>query len=193
MDHMSQAGKLIRLTMVERRFDCQVKRLRSDNGKEFLENELQDFFGQKGIVHDTSLLADVYVINRTPSSLLNWESLFEKLYNKKPGYTMLKIFGYLAYAADTRPSKSKLDPRGIRSMFVGYEIGKKGYKLFDTQEYRVFTARDLILFETTFPYHNQVLDLHDKNTLPLAVPEDLHEDTIPLPTTAQSLPPVDDS
>ena len=43
-----------------------------------------------------------YLINRMPTSTLNNQSLFEKLFKQMPNYLKLKQFGYLCYPL-TRP------------------------------------------------------------------------------------------
>ena len=53
----------------------------------------------------------VYLINRMPTSTLNNQSPFEKLFKQVPNYLKLKQFGCLCYPL-TRPyNKHKLEPR----------------------------------------------------------------------------------
>lgn len=41
------------ILLIENQFDCKLKRLRSDNGKEFF---LTDFYNIKGILHETTCI-----------------------------------------------------------------------------------------------------------------------------------------
>ena len=41
---------------------------------------------------DDVLFSGTYLINRLPSSVLNFMSPYEKLLNRKPNYNMLKVF-----------------------------------------------------------------------------------------------------
>ena len=41
-----------------------------------------------------------------------------------------------------------MDPKGKKSVFLGYGIGVKGYRLFDTDTSKVFYSRDVIFNET---------------------------------------------
>ena len=40
-----------------------------------------------------------------------------------------------------------MDPKGKKSIFLGYGIGVKGYRLFDTDTSKVFHSRDVIFNE----------------------------------------------
>ena len=41
-----------------------------------------------------------------------------------------------------------MDPKAKKSIFLGYGIGVKGYRLFDTDTSKVFHSRDVIFNET---------------------------------------------
>jgi hypothetical protein len=51
---------------------------------------------------DDVFLAAVYLINRTPSQILNYETPLERLFHRKPDYTSLRVFG-CAYWPNLRP------------------------------------------------------------------------------------------
>jgi transposase InsO family protein len=40
---------------VERQFSKKIKRIRSDNGGEYISNELKDFFLTSGVIHELTL------------------------------------------------------------------------------------------------------------------------------------------
>ena len=42
-----------------------------------------------------------------------------------------------------------MDPKAKKSIFLGYGIGVKGYRLFDTDTSKVFYSRDVIIFNET--------------------------------------------
>jgi len=44
------------LYMVNTQFDTNVKTIRSDNGAEFTSNPMRKFYGEKGIIHETSCI-----------------------------------------------------------------------------------------------------------------------------------------
>lgn len=65
------------------------------------------------------VLTSCFFINCLPTSLLQWKSLFELLYNKSPNLSILRIFEWLCYA--TKPHYTdKFLPKAILSVFMGY-------------------------------------------------------------------------
>ena len=65
----------------------------------------------------------------------------------KPNVNHLRIFGCSAYAHIQKNERSKMDPKTKKSPFLGYGIGVKGYRLFDTDTSKVFHSRDVIFNE----------------------------------------------
>jgi hypothetical protein len=54
------------------------------------------------------------------------------------------------YVKDTRPHLAKLDARGKKGVFIGYEIGSKAYRVFDPVENKVLVSRDVVFDENNF-------------------------------------------
>ena len=95
-----------------------------------------------------------YLINRMPTSTLNNQSPFEKLFKQMPNYLKLKQFGCLCYPL-TRPyNKHKLEPKAQPCTFVGYSLSQNAYLCFDPTTQKFFISRDVIFHKGTFPFSN---------------------------------------
>ena len=73
----------------------------------------------------------VFLINRLPSKVLNNKTPIELLYNTPPDISIIKIFGCECFASTLSNSRTKLDPRARRGVYLGYKPGIKGYVFFD--------------------------------------------------------------
>ncbi|KAL0356152.1 UNVERIFIED_CONTAM: putative mitochondrial protein [Sesamum radiatum] len=104
-----------------------------------------------------SILVATHIINKLPSSKLNWKTPFELLYKSPPSYACLKTFGCLCYATNVMPHKSKFDHRAFKCVFIGYVSGQKGYKVYDIDNKVAFVSRDVVFHEDTFPYKSSTV------------------------------------
>jgi hypothetical protein len=72
-----------------------------------------------------------YLVNRSPSSGLGDNTPHKVWTGKKPSLTHLKVFGCDAYVRVPKENRSKLDKKDEKCIFIGYEYGLKGYKLWN--------------------------------------------------------------
>lgn len=122
------------------------------------------------------VLTAVFLINRTPSRLLQWKLPYQLLNNRIPDYTSMKVFGSLCFAPTLPHGRNKFQPRFISSVFVGYSHEMKAYKLYDIEQKKFFTSRDIIFHENTFPFHHisgqeAVIDPFSGFVLPKSFPD----------------------
>ena len=75
-----------------------------------------------------ALSTAAHLVNKSPSTIINFKCSEEKWTGRKLNLNYLRVFGCEAYAHQL---EGKLDPRAIKCVFVGYQDGTKGYKLWD--------------------------------------------------------------
>jgi hypothetical protein len=142
----------------------------------------------------------VYLINRLPSSALNYDTPYFRLHGNHPIYSSLRIFGSrcFPYTWDTR--RNKFDPKSVPCIFVGYSDQHKGYKCFHPTSKNFFVSRHVVFSESILPYKqnnittnidhsNHVLSIFDSWLTILASrsPTDISE-TPATPPCSSSLP-----
>jgi hypothetical protein len=93
-----------------------------------------------------------YLINRMPTSTLNNQSPFEKLFKQIPNYLKLKQFGCLCYPLTKPYNKHKLEPKAQPCTFVGYSLSQNAYLCLEPNTSRLFHSRHVIFHEGQFPF-----------------------------------------
>ncbi|KAJ0437650.1 putative RNA-directed DNA polymerase [Helianthus annuus] len=98
------------------------------------------------------VLTVAYIINRLPSKTLDDKTPYEILYNQKPEYDHMRVFGCLTYFWSIETKGDKFEVRGRPGIFLGYPQGTKGYKIFDIQDKKMIVSRDVRFHEATFTF-----------------------------------------
>ena len=86
------------------------------------QNNVPKFFWSEAV------LTAAYLINRTPSSILQNKSPLETLNKRFMGLDHLRIFGCICFIHIQNKHRDKLDKHAIKCIFLGYSSKKKGYK-----------------------------------------------------------------
>lgn len=108
------------------------------------------------------VFAATYLINRVPSSVLNYETPYERLYDTKPLLSHLRTIGYLCFAKNLS-EHDKMMPRSKPPVHMGYSAMQKGYILFDMTTKSFFVSRDVIFREDMFTFKQEMV--HDRHSL----------------------------
>ncbi|CAM8987589.1 unnamed protein product [Rhodiola kirilowii] len=141
-------------------------RVQSHGGKRYFMSLIDDFTRRSWVY----LLAHK---SEAFETFKNWKMMVENLSGQKNGlaerfnrtllervrcmliqsdeYDMLRIFGCAAYAT---VKQSKLEPRALKCVFIGYPDGTLAYKLWCLEDghKRVIISKDVRVDESTFPY-----------------------------------------
>ncbi|GJV40606.1 putative RNA-directed DNA polymerase [Tanacetum coccineum] len=172
--------------MVQVQFEKNIRRIRCDNGGEFISNQMIEFYANQGIILETScihipqqngvverkhrhllettralrfeanlptrfwgecVLTAAYVINRMPSDVIGNKTPYEVLYNQKPNYDNMRVFGCLAYYKSTETNGDKLKMKGRPEVFLAYPPGTKGYKIFDIIHNKIVISWDVSIWD----------------------------------------------
>jgi hypothetical protein len=77
------------------------------------------------------MVSACYLVNISPSSMLDDKTPQEVWTGKKSSLTHLKVFGCDAYVHVPKENKSKLDKKDEKCIFIGYKDGLKGYRIWN--------------------------------------------------------------
>ena len=91
-----------------------------------------------------------FLINRMPSSVLNWATPYHQLFPNNPLFPIdPKVFGCICFVRDVCPHVSKLYPKSLKCIFVGYSCVQKGYRCYCPTLRSYFVSTNVTFFETT--------------------------------------------
>ena len=77
-------------------------------------------------------------------------SPYELWNGRKPNLRYLKVWGCIAFYRVTDPKRTKLGPRALKSLFVGYAENSKAYRLLDLSSNTIVESRDVEFIENRF-------------------------------------------
>jgi len=86
-----------------------------------------------------------------PSSAINNEVPYQKLFSKQPDYSFLRVCGCSCFPLLRPYNKHKLQFRSQEYVFLGYSPSHKGYKCL-AADGRLYISKDVIFNENSFPY-----------------------------------------
>ena len=91
----------------------------------------------------------VYVQNCTPHRVLEKKTPEEVFSSKKPKVSHLRIFRCPMYIHIPKEKRTKLDPLGKKSIFVGYSESLKAYIIYFPRYKKINISRDGTFDEDT--------------------------------------------
>jgi hypothetical protein len=102
-----------------------------------------------------TLLIACHVYNRVLSKKIQ-SSPYELWNGRKPNLNYFKLWGCIAYFRVPDPKRTKLGSRAIKSVFVGYAVNSKAYKLLDLSSNTIVESRDVEFIENKFISDSQI-------------------------------------
>ena len=95
-----------------------------------------------------AMISATYLINRTPTKVLNDLSPFEVLNKTKSSLDHMHVFGCLCFVMIPEEQRNKLDAKSSKTMFIGYSPTQKGYKCYNPKSRRVIVSGDVKFVES---------------------------------------------
>ncbi|CAM8896855.1 unnamed protein product [Rhodiola kirilowii] len=91
-----------------------------------------------------------FLINRMSSTVLSGESPLCSLCPSSSLFPIApKIFGCTCFVRDVRPHLTKLDPKSLKCIFLGYSRVQKGYRCYSPDLRRYVVSADVVFSERT--------------------------------------------
>ena len=91
-----------------------------------------------------------FLINRMPSSVLDWATPFQTIFPHKSLFPIEpQVFGCTCYVQDVGPHVSKLEPKSLKCIFLGYSRVQKGHRCYCPSLRRYLVFADVTFLENT--------------------------------------------
>jgi hypothetical protein len=101
---------------------------------------------------DEVFLAPTFLINRTPSKVIDYQTPLKRLYHVKPNYSSLQNFGPACWPNLCPYNHRKLEFRSKECVFLGYSNMHKGFMSLDANSGRIYISRDVVFDQHIFPF-----------------------------------------
>ncbi|KAK2977888.1 hypothetical protein RJ640_022679 [Escallonia rubra] len=89
-----------------------------------------------------------FLINRMPSTVLHGDVPYSVLFPTKPLFPVEpRIFGSTCFVRDVRPHLTKLDPKALKCVFLGYSRLQKGYRCYSPDLHKYLVSTDVVFSE----------------------------------------------
>ncbi|GKA14579.1 retrovirus-related pol polyprotein from transposon TNT 1-94 [Tanacetum coccineum] len=122
--HVASVNGKKYILMIQVRLKETVRRIRTDNGTEFVNQTLREYYEKVGISHETSVArspqqndvaeavaTSCYTQNRSMIRRRHGKTPYELLHNKPPDLSYLHVFGALCYPTNDNENSGKLQSK----------------------------------------------------------------------------------
>nr|GEW34968.1 hypothetical protein [Tanacetum cinerariifolium] len=137
------------LKMIQVRLKVPVRHIRTDNGTEFVNQTLREYYEEVGISYEASVACSsqqngaeavataCYTQNRSIIRLRHGKKPYELLHNKLLDLSFLHVFGALCYLINDCENLGKLQPKADIGIFIGYAPTKKAFRIYNRRTRRI--------------------------------------------------------
>ncbi|GJZ83746.1 retrovirus-related pol polyprotein from transposon TNT 1-94 [Tanacetum coccineum] len=124
-----------------------VRNIRTDNGTEFVNKDLTDYYERVSIFHQKTVLrtpqqnGKLWLLRVTPKTnplfTLVTANPYELVHDKKLNLTFFRVFGALYYPTNYSKDLGKFQPTADIRIFIGYAPSRKGYRIYNKRTRRI--------------------------------------------------------
>ncbi|RVW93252.1 Retrovirus-related Pol polyprotein from transposon TNT 1-94 [Vitis vinifera] len=138
--------------MIETQYNAKVRVLRSDNGGEYQTKTPISYWGE-------AITSAAYLINRVPSSSINFQTPLKALTNVVVAPTVpnlpSRVFGCVAFVHLHKHQRTKLTSHALQCVFVGYALHKKGYRCYHPPTRQMYITMDVVFHENLIYFSSE--------------------------------------
>nr|GEU51290.1 hypothetical protein [Tanacetum cinerariifolium] len=183
-------GKKIKfLKMIQVRLKVPVRRIRTDNRTDFVNQTLREYYEQVGISHETSVARSpqqngvverqavataCFTQNRSIIRLRYGKTPYELLHDKLLDLSYFHVFGALCYPTNDSENLGKLQPKADIGIFTGYAPTKKAFRIYNRRTRRIIKTIHVDFDELTAMASEQSSSgpaLHEMNPATIIAPK----------------------
>ncbi|GJS62063.1 retrovirus-related pol polyprotein from transposon TNT 1-94 [Tanacetum coccineum] len=129
---------------------CRLSKSSSDNGTEFVNQTLREYYEKVNISHETSVARSpqqngvaeavataCYTQNCSMIRRRHGKTPYKFLHEKPPDLSYLYVFGALCYPTNDCENLGKLQPKADIGIFIGYAPTKKAFRIYNRRTRRI--------------------------------------------------------
>ncbi|GJZ03416.1 retrovirus-related pol polyprotein from transposon TNT 1-94 [Tanacetum coccineum] len=127
------------LKMIQVRLQVTVRRIRTDNGTEFVNQTLREYYEKIGISHETSVARSPQqngVVERRNRTLIE-AACTMLIYAKAPLFLWAEAVATACYTQNCSINLGKLQPKADIGIFIGYAPTKKAFRIYNRRTRRI--------------------------------------------------------
>ncbi|GJY03960.1 retrovirus-related pol polyprotein from transposon TNT 1-94 [Tanacetum coccineum] len=122
------------LKMIQVRLNMLVRKIRTDNGTEFVNQTLCSYYESVGISHETSVARSPQqngIVERRNRTLIEAARII------KPDLSYLHVFGALCYPNNNSEDLGKLQAKADIGIFIRYAPKNKAYRIYNRRTQKI--------------------------------------------------------